>query len=838
LKDAFMQKVPPVPSCLADFSEASVNLPAKASKGATGLGEGCRQVRRSAAMIGLAISMSATGILLSSQRDSAIAQEYSVPEVEVAILPPTEKSSQESSQPQRISQSLLSSSNPSPSERVKLAPPAIKHEVQQGESLWQLSQDYQVSPEAIAASNNIAPKANLLVGQTLKIPSEEGVVHTVKKLETIGALSQSYGVESHQLLSPVAISPSGQLLAGASVMIPGKVNLLLQQRQNSSLNQLRASRKQLKNSLAELGSQESNPQPPLAVVPAEVTTAAQPPRSSPASPDFNGAIEIPVPMPETRDSLSLDRPNKILSSQGKLPHPTAETNIPSVVNRRLSTAVKTSSPDSQPESLPQTTVFAPAQDRNANRLNSPIPNSSPKSEPTSSKQGNSHFDSGVAIPVPIPETANISNFGSNETRIILPAPKNNIQQPEVISPPASLSPLPRPKSLETSAKQVYQVRQGDTLNSIAHRNGLSVTELIEANGIRNPNLIKTNQQLLIPKTVLNQNTRPTPTTIAYVPSRASEAIAKNSLIPHPPLPLAIGSVSSATRNSLPTDARAQEVREQDKPNDTAEIQAQSYRAPYTEQLKADIINLQQEHQGRQNIHSGTQTSSIPSVTAAIDIPVPLPDRSVDSEWNSNRQQLNPQKQPQSYAPLPRVSKRLASQPSNNPEQLVGVAPTGIDNYNQMLQSPVGETVGPDLPPLSVPDRYLPDSPARFNGYIWPTKGVLTSGFGWRWGRMHKGVDIAAPVGTPVMAAAAGEVISAGWNSGGYGNLVKIRHPDDSVTVYAHNSRILVRPGQTVEQGQQISEMGSTGFSTGPHLHFEVHPNGQRAVNPIAYLPSK
>jgi murein DD-endopeptidase MepM/ murein hydrolase activator NlpD len=104
--------------------------------------------------------------------------------------------------------------------------------------------------------------------------------------------------------------------------------------------------------------------------------------------------------------------------------------------------------------------------------------------------------------------------------------------------------------------------------------------------------------------------------------------------------------------------------------------------------------------------------------------------------------------------------------------------------------------------------------------------------------MHKGIDIAAPIGTPVMAAASGVVISAGWNNGGYGNLVKVRHFDGSVTLYAHNSRLLVRRGQQVEQGQQIAEMGSTGYSTGPHLHFEVHHQGRGAVNPVALLPGQ
>lgn len=131
---------------------------------------------------------------------------------------------------------------------------------------------------------------------------------------------------------------------------------------------------------------------------------------------------------------------------------------------------------------------------------------------------------------------------------------------------------------------------------------------------------------------------------------------------------------------------------------------------------------------------------------------------------------------------------------------------------------------------------VPDNRPSAKGYIWPTKGVVTSRFGWRWGRMHHGIDIAAPIGTPVVAAAAGVVVSAGWSNGGFGNLVKIRHSDGSVTLYAHNSRILVQPGQSINQGQMIAQVGSTGFSTGPHCHFEIHPSKRGAVDPIAHLP--
>jgi murein DD-endopeptidase MepM/ murein hydrolase activator NlpD len=119
------------------------------------------------------------------------------------------------------------------------------------------------------------------------------------------------------------------------------------------------------------------------------------------------------------------------------------------------------------------------------------------------------------------------------------------------------------------------------------------------------------------------------------------------------------------------------------------------------------------------------------------------------------------------------------------------------------------------------------------GLIWPVDGVVTSGFGMRWGRMHEGIDIAAPIGTQIWAAAAGTVIHAGWLSG-YGNLVVLDHGNGLATAYAHSSAILVVLGQQVSQGETIALVGSTGHSTGPHLHFEVRINGV-AVDPLLYL---
>lgn len=119
------------------------------------------------------------------------------------------------------------------------------------------------------------------------------------------------------------------------------------------------------------------------------------------------------------------------------------------------------------------------------------------------------------------------------------------------------------------------------------------------------------------------------------------------------------------------------------------------------------------------------------------------------------------------------------------------------------------------------------------GLIWPVQGVLTSPFGMRWGRMHEGIDIGASTGTPIYAAASGTVVYAGWE-GGYGNLTVIDHGGGLATAYGHQSHLAVSNEQVVTRGQVIGYVGSTGHSTGPHLHFEVRVNGA-PNDPLNYL---
>ena len=139
-----------------------------------------------------------------------------------------------------------------------------------------------------------------------------------------------------------------------------------------------------------------------------------------------------------------------------------------------------------------------------------------------------------------------------------------------------------------------------------------------------------------------------------------------------------------------------------------------------------------------------------------------------------------------------------------------------------------------------PYRYEGLDPASVGvsgaGMIWPVYGGLTSLYQWRWGRMHTGIDIAAPGGMAIRAAADGTVIYSGW-LGGYGQAVQIRHADGKVTLYGHASTLIAKTGDHVKQGQVIARVGSTGNSTGPHLHFEVMVNGGYQ-NPLAYLATK
>ena len=159
------------------------------------------------------------------------------------------------------------------------------------------------------------------------------------------------------------------------------------------------------------------------------------------------------------------------------------------------------------------------------------------------------------------------------------------------------------------------------------------------------------------------------------------------------------------------------------------------------------------------------------------------------------------------------------------EERTAVRRTSIGQLTVMMQK--------DVPGAS---SFLGDDTPVTTPTGWPTDGFISSGYGLRWNgaEFHQGIDIAAEMGTPIVATADGVVTIAGWNAGGYGNMVDIDHGSGVSTRYGHASAVVVTVGQRVRRGQIIAYVGSTGHSTGPHLHYEVRLSGQ-PVNPTSYL---
>ncbi|NLG55661.1 MAG: M23 family metallopeptidase, partial [Rhodococcus sp.] len=135
------------------------------------------------------------------------------------------------------------------------------------------------------------------------------------------------------------------------------------------------------------------------------------------------------------------------------------------------------------------------------------------------------------------------------------------------------------------------------------------------------------------------------------------------------------------------------------------------------------------------------------------------------------------------------------------------------------------------------DRADREAAARRPLFVLPTIGVFTSSFGARWGTLHAGVDIAAPIGTPIVSVADGTVLESGPASG-FGMWVRVLHDDGTVTIYGHINESMVSAGQRVMAGDQIATVGNRGWSTGPHLHFEVHLNGTDKVDPVQWLAAR
>jgi murein DD-endopeptidase MepM/ murein hydrolase activator NlpD len=335
------------------------------------------------------------------------------------------------------------------------------------------------------------------------------------------------------------------------------------------------------------------------------------------------------------------------------------------------------------------------------------------------------------------------------------------------------------KPSSPTSSLVYQVKKGDTITKIASQYQISSHELIELNQITDSNTIFVDQRLQIPLTEIKNYHSP------------NEAIAQINTKLNSGINLSQSSQSTVDESFQPKITRANVISS----GDSTPIED-----PYIANLRAEIEQLREQNQ-LQDAEENTSKQK-PQVIDNVDT-----------------------------ASLVSVTKNITKQQSIQRAKSNSLKSSTTSISANLIKE---SSLALKLPPLPSSQAYLP---TIFDGYAWPAEGVLTSGYGWRWGRMHEGIDIAAPIGTPVLAAAAGVVTGAGWHEG-YGNLIKLEHLDGSVTLYGHNNRILVTHGQQVKQGEQIAEMGNTGRSTGSHVHFEIHLRNEQVVDPLTLLTSR
>ena len=415
----------------------------------------------------------------------------------------------------------------------------------------------------------------------------------------------------------------------------------------------------------------------------------------------------------------------------------------------------------------------------------------------------------------------------------------------------------------------YRIRVGDTVSSIARAHGISSAELISMNGIRNPNRVFAGQVLTVPVS----DSQPTVAGIIETPAQPvrvaaaaptslpeladSFELADNSevQVPQAVTPTVEPSVSPLESEAVGDSEDAVNVAGEEATGEVvgdagdADEIASAPAARPAPALAEEVLSeaIEPAEPASQNTYAQALRDDI-AVMAQADDAITAPEAQPTAAASETTLALasdvvDEVVDPSAMNPEFEADSDVAVAATDNADPVSDVvvarAPVGSTNYQDLAEPVTGRMVSPELPPLSDdPSDHLPSATSPMDGYLWPARGLLTSGYGWRWGRMHRGIDVAAPVGTPIVAAAPGVVEFSGWNSGGYGNMVDIRHPDGNKTRYAHNSRNLVRVGQKVQQGQQIAEMGSTGYSTGPHVHFEIHVPRQGAINPVALLSER
>lgn len=252
---------------------------------------------------------------------------------------------------------------------------------------------------------------------------------------------------------------------------------------------------------------------------------------------------------------------------------------------------------------------------------------------------------------------------------------------------------------------------------------------------------------------------------------------------------------------------------------------------------SNYVLIETNHLKSKQLKAG-QRLTIPAKVAAVEESPEEARTKAQALLEESKQRLAAKEQESSPAVEVRQEEAVAT---SEPQEIKpGIGPDALlKEAQQRLEKRQASLLGAENQPFSAQDLKLASSKEETairsgQRFIKPVPGVLFSPFGTRGGRLHAGVDIAGPIGTPVVAAKDGIVVTAGIRLSGYGQMVDIQHPDNTLTRYAHASRVLVRVGQRVRQGEVIMARGCSGHCTGPHVHFEVRIGGT-PVNPMRFI---
>jgi murein DD-endopeptidase MepM/ murein hydrolase activator NlpD len=345
---------------------------------------------------------------------------------------------------------------------------------------------------------------------------------------------------------------------------------------------------------------------------------------------------------------------------------------------------------------------------------------------------------------------------------------------------------------------LYQVQPGDTLNSIAHQVGVNEEALLAFNGLTSSDALNVGLRLRIPD-------------LAKVPA---EQLRIKDTAPHEATPPVTQSLLTPQKPTPQLSIR--EIQKGDNPYDLAVT------AGVTEATVLASNNLHKD-----SVLSIGQTLVIPAINGRLVATKPgdtvsalaaLYSSTVDGIIAANK--LDPRTQTL-------VPDQLVLIPAD-----VDVAAAIIKDIPAQAAKPAAQAA-PQQEEAAAPKIPAPPQPASSPGFQWPAPGSITTYFS-SW---HNGVDIANSTGTAVRAVQAGRVVFSGWDNSGYGYMVRIDHGNGLQTLYGHASRLLARAGDYVDKGDVIMLMGSTGRSTGPHVHFSVFQGSSYAgLNPLRYLP--